>query len=256
MAGTTVTRNLKLRIDSNLTANAKYNLDRIDALGAAYLLDSTESVVIRSKEDISIRPQDASIGGTGVGGTVSFGVIGQNLTSFSVYSDAVTFSGTLSLTSPVLTTPIVRSSLLLQNTTGAQPSLQLSEDPDNGTNKVSIQAPAILAADYTLTLPTDDGANGQVLSTDGAGNLSWIVNGSGGGGSVIQVTDSWLLADGLTKVINHGLNTTSLDITIIDLLDNKFMLVDSMTITDSNNITLSSSEAPNSSGWKIIIQGE
>ncbi|NJO65762.1 MAG: hypothetical protein HC836_49130 [Richelia sp. RM2_1_2] len=46
------------------------------------------------------------------------------------------------------------------------------EDPGVGTNKITIQAPT-LGGDYTLTLPVDDGAAGQVLSTDGAGELSW-----------------------------------------------------------------------------------
>lgn len=63
--------------------------------------------------------------------------------------------------------------LLLQNTTGSQPTLALSEDPDNGTNKVVLQAPATLAADYTLTLPVDDGDNGEALTTNGSGVLSW-----------------------------------------------------------------------------------
>jgi hypothetical protein len=76
--------------------------------------------------------------------------------------------------SPTLTgTTTVRGTLLLQNTSGAQPELQLSEDPDNGTNKITIKAPATLSGDYTLTLPTDDGGANQVLQTDGSGVLSW-----------------------------------------------------------------------------------
>jgi hypothetical protein len=67
----------------------------------------------------------------------------------------------------------VRGTLLLQNTSGAQPELHLSEDPDNGTNKVAIKAPASLSGDYTLTLPSDDGGANQVLQTDGSGGLSW-----------------------------------------------------------------------------------
>jgi hypothetical protein len=38
---------------------------------------------------------------------------------------------------------------------------------------VTITAPATLASDYTLTLPTDDGGVNQVLQTDGSGGLSW-----------------------------------------------------------------------------------
>ena len=42
------------------------------------------------------------------------------------------------------------------------------------------QAPATLAADYSLTLPADDGLSGQVLATDGSGTLSWSA-GTGAG---------------------------------------------------------------------------
>lgn len=39
---------------------------------------------------------------------------------------------------------------------------------------IRLQAPTSLSANYTLNLPTTSGTTGQVLSTDGAGNLSWI----------------------------------------------------------------------------------
>jgi len=63
--------------------------------------------------------------------------------------------------------------VLLKNVSGSQPTLLLTEDPDNGTNTVTLQAPATLASDYSLTLPVDDGTNGQFLKTDGAGVTSW-----------------------------------------------------------------------------------
>lgn len=43
---------------------------------------------------------------------------------------------------------------------------------------VTIQV-ADAAGTYTLTLPTDDGTNGQVLTTDGNGVLTWTTNGAG-----------------------------------------------------------------------------
>lgn len=67
----------------------------------------------------------------------------------------------------------VQGNALLQNASGSQPQLILSEDPDNGTNTMAIQAAATLGADFTLTFPVDDGASGQVLTTDGSGNLTW-----------------------------------------------------------------------------------
>lgn len=41
--------------------------------------------------------------------------------------------------------------------------------------KINIARPSTgMTADWTLTLPVDDGSAGQVLSTDGSGNTSWI----------------------------------------------------------------------------------
>ena len=48
-------------------------------------------------------------------------------------------------------------------------------DSDSGnTNKVSLQGPSSLGSSYTLTLPTAVGSNGQVLSTNGLGQLSYL----------------------------------------------------------------------------------
>lgn len=54
-------------------------------------------------------------------------------------------------------------------------------DSDN-SNFVNIKSPAVLSADYTLTLPVDDGNSGQVLTSDGSGTLSWTTVG-------VSVTD-------------------------------------------------------------------
>ncbi len=43
-----------------------------------------------------------------------------------------------------------------------------------GGEFVGFRAPATISASYTLNLPTSDGSADQVLSTDGAGNLSWL----------------------------------------------------------------------------------
>jgi hypothetical protein len=53
----------------------------------------------------------------------------------------------------------------------AQGDLRLQDT--TGGEYVALQAPAALAASYTLTLPVDDGTAGQVLATDGSGVLSW-----------------------------------------------------------------------------------
>lgn len=62
-------------------------------------------------------------------------------------------------------------------------SLALGEDSDNGSNKITLSAPASLASDYTFTLPTSAGTSGYSLVTDGSGNTSWSLVSSGGGGT-------------------------------------------------------------------------
>ena len=82
---------------------------------------------------------------------------------------------------------------------------------ENNTHGVTIKGPAHSAgADYTLTLPVNDGDNGQFLKTDGAGTLSWdTVSGGGGGGgtaapnSAVALTES---ADGSRT--DFTMNTT------------------------------------------------
>ena len=49
----------------------------------------------------------------------------------------------------------------------------------DNNNTVSFAAPGSLAASYTITLPPNDGTNGQVLTTDGNGVTTWTTNGAG-----------------------------------------------------------------------------
>jgi hypothetical protein len=51
--------------------------------------------------------------------------------------------------------------------------IRFSEATSNGTNYVSLSAPASLASNVTFTLPSADGTAGQFLKTDGAGSLSF-----------------------------------------------------------------------------------
>lgn len=63
----------------------------------------------------------------------------------------------------------------------------------DGANSLRLKAPVGLAANYVFTLPADDGAAGQLLRTDGFGNLTWVT-GAAGGGTVLDVTASAPLA--------------------------------------------------------------
>ena len=54
-----------------------------------------------------------------------------------------------------------------------QGTLKLLENSGNGTNSIAIRAPAAVTTDTTLTLPDGAGSNGQALTTNGSGVLSW-----------------------------------------------------------------------------------
>jgi len=45
---------------------------------------------------------------------------------------------------------------------------------DGSSNSVNLVAPSGMSANFDLTLPSTDGANGTVLATDGSGNLSFL----------------------------------------------------------------------------------
>jgi len=94
---TTLSRNLKLKIDSNLSANSKYNLERIDLLGSTFLTDSTNTLNIKSQTDVVIEPESADVGGSGIGGSISVGTASHILANIDLWGQSVTVPVSLGL---------------------------------------------------------------------------------------------------------------------------------------------------------------
>lgn len=73
----TISRYLKLKIADDLSADAKYNLQRLDSLGASigstFVTGLGDKLSILSRGDIQLVPNDSSIGGPGSGGTLTLG---------------------------------------------------------------------------------------------------------------------------------------------------------------------------------------
>lgn len=92
------------------------------------------------------------------------------------------------------------------NITG-QGDLRLEDT--TGGEYVALQAPGTLASSYTLTLPVDDGTNGQALITDGNGVLSWSTAASGDVYGPASATDNAIARyDGATgKLIQNSVVT-------------------------------------------------
>lgn len=78
-------------------------------------------------------------------------------------------------------------------TASTQGKVVLGEQTGSGTNTVTLQAPATLAADLTFTMPTADGTNGQYLQTNGSGQLAFATvptTSPGGTTGQVQVNNS------------------------------------------------------------------
>ena len=89
-------------------------------------------------------------------------------------------------------------------------SIRLYEDTDNGTNYVAIAASATIASNYTLRLPDGVGSDGQVLKTDGTGNLSWVAQTSGFSGFTISdSTNTSTITDSNTLTFAGGTGITA-----------------------------------------------
>lgn len=166
---------------------ADANVDSSAAIARSKIANGTADHVVINNGSGTLSSEAAlspARGGTGVSnnsaatltrsGNHALTLTTTNTTSLTLPTTGTvaTLAGAENLSSKTLASPTVTGTLLLQNPSGSQPELALSEDPDNGTDAVTVKAPASFAA-YTLTLPTDDGSNGQVLQTDGNGVLSW-----------------------------------------------------------------------------------
>ena len=104
--------------------------------------------------------------------------------------------------------------------TGGQ--IKFNEGTNNGSNYVGLKAPNSIASSITFTLPDSDGSNGQILVTDGSGNLSFtdaaattftIADDS-------STTDTFTTGDTLTFAGGSGLTSTVTNDTVTYAIDN------------------------------------
>lgn len=257
----TYSRNLRLRIDSNLTANAKYNLERIDLLGASLLIDTTGVVNLRSEGNITVEPESPDVGGSGLGGSVTFGSADHVLSSVSFHADSVSLGSALSLLD---TAAGATRSLLVQyksdlsGSTDTVANRTLSVDLDGADRSLILGGNfSLLGGSLALTVPSPlainlsaDGTTGQVLTTNGSGVWGWVDQ--AGGGTVNSYSTSWITGDGSTKVVTHSLGAP-IEVSIYDESGDE-ILIDTINIINSSSIQLTSSESPASS-WTVVVQG-
>jgi len=97
----------------------------------------------------------------------------------------------------------VSSGVLGVKNTGAQSEVRLYCESNNA-HYASLKAPphSDFIGNVIFTLPGTSGSSGQVLQTDGAGNLSWVNNSGGGGGG--GVSDKMSEGNTEAEVVDTG----------------------------------------------------
>lgn len=146
--------------------------------------------------------------------TIGTTTISSGTTTRILYDNAgilgeytITGTGTVvaMATSPSFTTPTlgvaIGTSLSVSGLLASATGLTL-EETGAGTDIITLQAPSSISASYTLTLPIDDGTPNQVLTTDGAGVLSWTTPTTGTVTSVSGTVNRITSTGGATPVID------------------------------------------------------
>ncbi len=178
-----------------------------------------------STGDNAIFLWDESNDGFAVGTTTAVGTATGNISFSAAPFTASTVTGTILTGSTSVKTPLIEytdgdDAITIADgghiTTGANLSIGGSNNElrfYEGSNYVGFEAPA-LSADQIWVLPTADGSSGQILKTDGSGNLSFTddltlanasVNNFSGNGSTTGFTLSTTpVSENATQVYING----------------------------------------------------
>jgi hypothetical protein len=143
------------------------------------------------------------------------------------------------------------TALTVDGTTIAASTALTLEETGAGTDKITLQAPASIAASYTLTLPVDDGAANQVLVTDGSGVLSWatpagtgdILNGGNATGATVVL--------GTNDEQNLALETNGTTRLTIDKTTGVVSLTEGLTLATGKVLTAETIQAVDGDGVTI-----
>jgi hypothetical protein len=171
---------------------------------------------------------------------ISLATIDHTANTVNWLDSTVSITGlTTTATGTVLTLSDSASTSTVNLIIDNQKEIRFRETTANGTNYVALKAPASVSADLTFTLPATDGTNGQVLTTNGSGVLSFTTPSAG---------ISWqssVKTSGFTATAGEGYfcNTTSSSFTVTlpasPSAGNQIALVDYAGTFDTNRLTIS-----------------
>jgi len=154
--------------NSNISTVAT-NITNVNNVGGSIANVNTVGSNISTVNDFAARYRVASSapGSDNDEGDLYFNTTSNELQVYngSSWQGGVTATGNLVSTAGSTMT----GDLVMDN----QADIRFEEATANGSNYIALQAPAAIASNVTLTLPAADGSNGQSLTTNGSGTLSW-----------------------------------------------------------------------------------
>ena len=140
-------------------------------------------------------------------------VVGKLLTGYSsttgTISSSTSIVGAISILNgnQALYLPLTGGTLTGDLTLANNHALILKETTGNGTDSVTLKAPASVTTSYTLTLPPAiTGTSGFVLSSDTSGITSWVANGTGVVGAGTQYELPYYATAGTTLSAAANIN--------------------------------------------------
>src|SRR5210317_2097236 len=134
-------------------------------------------------------------------------------------------------------------------TTGG--TLKLNEGTNNGTNFIGLKGPNSVTASTTFTLPDGDGTNGQILTTDGSGNLTFSSAAAGTFtlSAVSGSDDTFTTGNTLTFAGGTGIDTTVSN-------DQISIAIDSTVTTNAGTQTLTNKTINTASNTITIVEAD
>jgi hypothetical protein len=145
-------------------------------------------------------------------------------------------------------------------TLNAQSDLRFADS--DSSNWVAFQAPTTVGTNVTWTLPGTDGTNGQVLSTNGTGTLSWATSSApvtsvGGQTGAVTYATSWAVGTGATAAANTDLDvagTYAQTVVAVSALDIDCSTGNYFTKTINANSTFTVSSIPASRAYAFTLE--
>lgn len=174
--------------DANLTWDSASLIFSAGDIGTAVnrtrivINDSTKQALVNTSGVLVLGDYDQSVGGMWVqvdnqfGRIISWGDLGglNNGTSCTVDDATKTFSANCV------------AAVFAVDGANQKTTSNVKHEMSNGSGTVTIQLDAATGT-WTFTLPVDDGDSGDVLTTDGSGNTSWVAPSGGSGLTSPQV---------------------------------------------------------------------